>query len=109
MSTEKTGGSCSCGNDSVLSRRELLGKLCAGFGMVGLAGLLDPTALLAAARTRRPHFTPRARRVIFLFMNGGPSHVDTFDPKPALARLEGQQPTGDLFKKTKGSGFMPSP
>src|SRR5207248_4420066 len=51
-------------------------------------------------------FAPRAKRVIFLFMNGGPSHVDTFDPKPGLVKVEGKQPDG---KKTKGTGFMPSP
>jgi hypothetical protein len=42
-------------------------------------------------------------------MNGGPSHMDTFDPKPALERYAGQQPAGDLYKKSKGSGYMPSP
>src|SRR6202043_3683409 len=54
---------------------------------------------------RPPHFPARARRVIFLFMNGGPSHVDTFDPKPALAKYEGQKPEGRDAKL----GFMPSP
>ncbi|HMJ91247.1 MAG TPA: DUF1501 domain-containing protein [Candidatus Acidoferrum sp.] len=83
--------------------------MCGGFGMVGLAGLVGPQALFAQANGRVPHFAPRAKRVIFLFMNGGPSHVDTFDPKPALLKLDGQQPEGELFKKSKGSGFMPSP
>jgi len=62
----------------------MLQRMCAGFGMVGLAGLLGPESLLAFADDRAPHFAPRAKRVIFLFLNGGPSHVDTFDPKPAL-------------------------
>ncbi|MCI0746011.1 MAG: DUF1501 domain-containing protein [Verrucomicrobia subdivision 3 bacterium] len=92
-----------------LSRREMLRRMCAGFGMVGLAGLLGPQSLLAAATTRAPHFKPRAKRVIFLFMNGGPSHVDTFDPKPKLREVEGEQPSGELYKKSKGTGFMPSP
>jgi hypothetical protein len=92
-----------------LSRRQALRRMCSGFGLVGLAGMLGPEALLAAGAGRRPHFAPRAKRVIFLFMNGGPSHVDTFDPKPALKKYEGQQPGGDLYKKTKGSGFLPSP
>ena len=89
----------------------MLRRMCAGFGMVGMAGLLSPRALFAreAAAPRRPHFAPRAKRVIFLFLNGGPSHVDTFDPKPALKTYEGQQPAGDLYKKSKGPGFMPSP
>ena len=94
----------------LLSRREMLRRMCAGFGMVGLAGIVGPQSLLAAAAsTRAPHFAPRAKRVIFLFMNGGPSHMDTFDPKPKLKEMEGQQPSGELYKKSKGTGFMPSP
>ncbi len=56
-----------------------------------------------------PHFAPRGRRVIFLFMNGGPSHLDTFDPKPALADHEGEPPSEKLYRKGKTGGFMPSP
>ena len=85
----------------------MLQRMCAGFGMLGFASLLGSNSLLAAARS--PHFAPKAKRLVFLFMNGGPSHIDTFDPKPALANYAGQQPSGDLYKKTKGSGFMPSP
>ena len=87
----------------------MLQRMAAGFGLLGLGGLLNRQALLADNATRAPHFTPRARRVIFLFLNGGPSHIDTFDPKPELRKYEGQQPTGELYKKSKGSGFMPSP
>ena len=87
----------------------MLHRMCAGFGLVGLAGLAGPQSLLAATGSRGPHFAPRAKRVVFLFMNGGPSHVDTFDPKPALKKYEGQQPSEDLYKKSKGTGFMPSP
>src|SRR4051812_19608770 len=110
---------------ALLNRREMLRRSCAGFGMVGLAGLLGGRAAWAATApangagvsppkpaagaSRPPHFAARAKHVIFLFLNGGPSHVDTFDPKPALARYEGQQPAGDLYKKSKGSGYMPSP
>jgi hypothetical protein len=97
-----------------LSRRDMLGRMCAGFGLVGLAGLLGGRMALAengdsVGATTLPHFAPKAKRLVFLFMNGGPSHVDTFDPKPLLACYEGEQPTGELYKKTKGSGFMPSP
>src|SRR3954470_9696098 len=91
-----------------LSRRDMLRRLCGGFGLIGLAGVLGPQMLFANG-ARQPHFAPRAKRVIFLFMNGGPSHIDTFDPKPALANWAGQQPEGELYKKNKGSGFMPSP
>jgi hypothetical protein len=87
----------------------MLSRLATGFGMVGLAGLLAPAAAWGGQAAAQPHLRPRARRAIFLFMNGGPSHVDTFDPKPALRRVEGQQPGGDLYKKSKGTGFMPSP
>ena len=93
----------------LLNRRQMLQRMCAGFGLVGLGGLLGPHALFADSATRAPHFTPRAKRVIFLFLNGGPSQVDTFDPKPALHKYEGQQPAGELYKKSKGTGFMPSP
>src|SRR6478735_6294882 len=90
---------------SILSRREMLQRLSAGFGGIGLAGMLGGN-LQGAVKQK---ITPRAKRVIFLFMNGGPSHIDTFDPKPALAKYEGQQPSGDLYKKSKGNGYMPSP
>jgi hypothetical protein len=96
-----------------LNRRQLLQRTAAGFGSAALAALIASPAR-ALSTTALPHvpaplFKPRAKRVIFLFMNGGPSHVDTFDPKPALAKFAGQQPTGELFKKSKGSGYMPSP
>jgi hypothetical protein len=87
----------------------MLSRLATGFGLVGLSSLLAPTHAWGSQAIAQPHFRPRARRAIFLFMNGGPSHVDTFDPKPALQRLEGQQPSGELYKKSKGTGYMPSP
>jgi hypothetical protein len=84
-----------------MSRRDALQRLSAGFGAIGLAGMLN-------AAPQQP-ITPRAKRVIFLFMNGAPSHIDTFDPKPALKKYEGQQPSGKLYKAPKTSGFMSSP
>jgi hypothetical protein len=81
--------------------------MCAGFGTLSLAGLLSRAG--HAAATGQSGFVPRARRVIFLFMNGGPSHVDTFDPKPALTKHAGEQPSGKLYRASKGTGFMPSP
>jgi hypothetical protein len=96
-----------------LSRREMLCRAGTGFGLLGLAGTLSAAGLLgpapAAGRPRpRTDFPPKAKRVIFLFMNGGPSHVDTFDPKPALAKCQGQKPAGRLFRAAK-AGFLPSP
>lgn len=67
-----------------LSRRELLAASAQGFGLVALAGLLSDSARAAT------HFAPRAKNVIFCFMDGGVSHVDSFDPKPKLAELDGK-------------------
>ncbi len=92
-----------------MSRRQMLRRMAGGFGAMSLAGMLGPQALLAGGASPTPHFKPRAKRVIFLFMNGGPSHLDTFDPKPALKVHEGKHPDGDLARKSKGAGFMPSP
>lgn len=89
-----------------VSRRKALLQLGGGFGALGLAGALGDSQLLASSR---PHFTPKAKRVIFLFMNGGPSHVDTFDPKPALAKHEGIVPKEQAARKQASSGYMPSP
>jgi hypothetical protein len=80
-----------------LSRRELLRVSSAGFGSVALAGLLGEQQLRAAAASganplavKEPHFPARAKRVIYLFMHGGPSQVDTFDYKPLLKRDHGK-------------------
>jgi hypothetical protein len=88
------------------SRREFLKQSGAGFGLLALAGLLDQQELLAAETTtnplapRSPHFPARARSVIWLFMNGGPSQVDTWDYKPILAQRDGQEFKG--FDKNTG-------
>ena len=74
-----------------ISRRDALGQLCAGFGSIALAGLLANEAAAATGGIlSAPHFRPRAKRVIFLFMHGGPSQIDTFDYKPLLARDNGK-------------------
>lgn len=83
---------------SSLSRREMLRFCGNGFGMLGLASLLADQASAAPKPSRAdnplaplaPMFPARAKRVIFLFMSGGPSHVDTFDPKPRLAAENGK-------------------
>ncbi len=80
------------------SRRQLLANVANGFGMLGLASLLADEARAAAPPipepsplvVKPPHFPAKAKRLIFLFMSGGPSHVDTFDPKPALAKHHGK-------------------
>jgi hypothetical protein len=80
----------------VSTRRDLLRHAGAGFGGLALAALLQEGGALAATDAsnplapRLPHFAPRAKRVIFLFMPGGPSQVDTFDPKPRLTADDGK-------------------
>ena len=77
------------------SRRAMLRDAACGFGTLGLADLLSNASLLNAATVdplgpKMPHFAPKAKRVIFLFMHGGPSHIDTFDPKPYLDSNHGK-------------------
>jgi hypothetical protein len=83
-------------NPIMRTRRELLKQASCGFGYMALVGLLAKQSPAAAPSTnplaaRAPHFAPRAKRVIFLFMQGGPSHVDTFDPKDRLTKDNGQE------------------
>ena len=70
---------------SLLSRRKMLTSCSSGFGMLALQGLLGQNQLSA-----KPHFTPKAKSVIFCYMSGGVSHIDTFDPKPTLKKFAGQ-------------------
>jgi hypothetical protein len=82
----------------------------AGFGMVGLAGLLGAEMSKSPLAPRPPHFAPKAKRVVFLFLNGGPSQVDTFDPKPMLAKYSSQpMPSGNLKTERKTGNLLPSP
>jgi hypothetical protein len=101
-----------------LSRRQMLQRAGGGLGMLGLAGILNDEKLLAAPSIDplAPHpaqFAPRAKNVIWFFVNGGPSHVDTFDYKPALEKYDGQTLEG--FDKFTGffansvGGLMKSP
>ncbi|MCC2670273.1 MAG: hypothetical protein K0Q72_2744, partial [Armatimonadetes bacterium] len=87
--------------DLALTRREVLCRSGMGMGalaltaLMGEAGLATPAQAASAGYSnpltpKQPHFAPKAKRVIHLFMNGGPSHVDTFDPKPMLDKYHGQ-------------------
>ena len=78
-----------------LSRRAFLGQSAGGLGGVALGSLLTSGA---AAAGNAPHFTPKAKRVIYLFMSGGPSHVDTFDPKPLLTQRHGQPMPPEIIR-----------
>ena len=72
------------------SRRALLRQTACGFGAIALRALLAAEENENPLAPKAPHFPPRAQRVIFLFMHGGPSHLDTFDPKPRLERDHGK-------------------
>jgi hypothetical protein len=99
-----------CDHRPVFSRRDFLSRLGMGFGALGLASLLNEDFVSSALAEgfsplapKKPHFPAKAQRVIHIFANGAPSHVDTWDPKPALAQYDG---------KSIGSGggvAMPSP
>ena len=109
---------------SFRSRRDFLFQSCGGISGLGLAYLLNQQGLLGAdscstaspvtnpLAPKKPHFEPRAKAMISLFMSGGVSHVDTFDPKPALSRYAGQplEGKGDVIVRQGHPGpLMPSP
>ncbi|REJ67072.1 MAG: DUF1501 domain-containing protein [Planctomycetota bacterium] len=83
--------------EAPLSRREMLRRASSGFGAVALSALLTDRSFAGTSATGRdpltprdPHFEPTAKNVIFLYMNGGPSQIDSFDPKPLLDKENGQ-------------------
>jgi hypothetical protein len=79
---------------NAVTRRDVLVRAAHGFGAIALASMLEPPAAAVqrvnALAAKPPHFEPKAKSVIFLFMVGAPSHIDTFDPKPALEKYDGQ-------------------
>jgi hypothetical protein len=95
------------------SRRQVLRTMGTGFGMAGLAGILNATQTAetpAPMAPKAPHFPATAKHVIFLFLNGGPSQVDTFDPKPMLQKYSGQPiPSGNLKTERKTGNLFGSP
>src|SRR5262245_45216169 len=105
----------------LLTRRQLLRRSACGMASLGLAamfGKMGLTAEVGAGRDgfqsplapRAPHFPAKAKRVIHLFMNGGPSHVDTFDPKPMLEKYAGKPlPMENLRTERKTGAAFPSP
>ncbi len=94
----------------VINRRQALTRCASGFGMIGLTGLLAEASAAAAPGTQ-PHHAPRARRIIQIFLSGGPSHVDLFDPKPELAKRNGQPLPFEKPKleRTKTGNLLASP
>jgi hypothetical protein len=103
-----------------MSRRDLLTRAGVGMGLLGLTQVMSDAGLLSAhakdavglnpLSPRKPQFPAKAKRVIHLFANGGPSQVDTFDPKPALAKYAGKSlPTTNLRTERRTGAAFPSP
>ncbi len=114
--THPTG--CECYEPLPATRREFLSRAGTGLGSLALAGVLaDACGLSSQAHAaaspmlpRQPHFPVKAKHVIHVFCNGGPSHVDTFDPKPKLAEYAGKMlPTENLRTERKTGAALPSP
>src|SRR5688572_6786404 len=106
--------------DAFLTRRDFLCKCGMGVGALSLAQLMAEAGLnegptagasieLNPFAPRTPHFAPRAKRVIHIFLNGGASHVDTFDPKPALTRYAGKTLPVHLPTERKTGAAFASP
>src|SRR5689334_8779263 len=96
-----------------LSRRELLQRAGGGFGGLALAVMLASQGLMAATPVdpiapKRPHYTPKVKSIIWLFMEGAPSAVDLFDPKPELTKRHGTKFAIDTFNGKPGP-LMKSP
>lgn len=102
-------------NAALLTRRQALERMGCGAGMLGFAALLSESQRAQGASGDQkgvlaPHFPAKAKRVIFLFMGGGPSQIDTFDPKPDLVKYAGQRPGAvDLRTERETGGILPSP
>jgi hypothetical protein len=99
-----------------ISRRQLLTRASTGFGLVALAGLLSRKAAAAdepakKLSAKKPHFAPKAKNVIFCYMSGGVSHVDSFDPKPKLTEMAGKPLPGPVARTqfNNNGNLLPSP
>jgi hypothetical protein len=93
-----------------MTRRDVLRTMGSGFGMLGLATLLAQNSAAGPLDPKPPQFPAKAKHVIFLFLNGGPSHVDTFDPKPMLTKYNGKPiPAGNLKTERKTGNLLASP
>lgn len=88
-----------------LTRRQFFHRSASGIGVAALASILPQEAFADAVATHAPHFAPKATRVIYLFMSGGPSHVDLFDYKPELVKHDGK-PAPEEFMKVQRFAFL---
>jgi hypothetical protein len=97
----------------LLTRRQLFGRTAAGIGTAALASLLNPNlfgdssakAATVPGALAEPHFPARAKRVIYLFMSGGPSHIDLFDYKPKLKELHGTELPAEIRMGQRVTGM----
>src|SRR5213080_3364196 len=96
----------------LVARRWFLKQCGVGLGAIGLADLLGANAPAAPGEDplapKKPHFPAKAKAVIFLFMAGGPSHLELFDNKPELAKRDGQLPPPELVKGYRAAFINPS-
>ena len=98
-----------------LARRWFLKECGVGLGAMALHQLLGAGAARAAASkrdplaARAPHFTPKAKNIIFLFMAGAPSHLELFDNKPQLAKYDGTLPPAEIIKDYRAAFISPMP
>jgi hypothetical protein len=104
-----------CGDGRLLTRRWFFQQCGVGLGTMALGQLLAENNVASAAAAgsnpldpRRPHYTGKAKRVIFLFMAGAPSHLELFDNKPMLAKYDGQLPPPELIKGYRAAFISPS-
>lgn len=94
-----------------LTRRDMLGRIGMGFGAMGLGDLLAETSSISLnpLAVRQPPMPAKAKRVVHLFMNGGPSHLDTFDPKPSLDKYDGKPIPSQLKTERPTGAGLKSP
>src|SRR5918996_544445 len=94
----------------IQGRRRFLRDVAAGIGTVALADLLNgaPAATVNPLAPKAPHFAPKAKNVIFLFMEGGPSQMDLFDPKPELQKWHGKPLPASMTKDLKLAFIKPT-
>lgn len=105
--------------EALVSRRELLSRTGMGLGGLALAQLLGNSGSLSSTAQagntlmplapRQPHFPGKAKHIIHIFLNGGCSHIDTFDPKPALEKYAGREIPNTLRTERKTGAALPSP
>src|SRR5262249_28857884 len=103
-------------HETPCSRRDFLTRSGGGFGLLALLSLMERdgrgatvadasgSSAVKPPAARVPHFKPTAKRVIWLFLDGGPSHIDLFDPKPQLSRLDGQPLPGSFKRPVTAMG-----